>query len=77
MFEVRVGLVSVGSVLVRELGVRDGVVLLVGSSVRNVEAPGVRCESVRAGKAMGSRANGVSWDGSVGELVVSGGTGHS
>ena len=77
VFEVRIGLVSVGGVLVRELGVRDGVVLLVGSSIGNVEAPGVRCERVRTSKAMGSGVNGVSWDGSVSELVVSGGTGHS
>ena len=63
--------------MVRELSVRDGVMLLVGSSVRNVEAPGVRCECVRASKAMGSGVNGVSWDGSMSELVVSGGTGHS
>ena len=60
MFEVRVGLVSVGSVLVRELGIRDSVMLLVGSSVRNVEAPGVRRECVRTSKAMGSRVNGIS-----------------
>ena len=60
VFEVRIGLVSVGSVLVRELSVRDGIVLLVGSSVRNVEAPGIRCESVRASKAMGSGVNGIS-----------------
>ena len=60
VFEVRVRLVSVGGVLVRELGVRDSVVLLVSRSVRNVEAPGVRCECVRTSKAMGSRANGVS-----------------
>ena len=60
MFEVRVGLVSVGSVLVRELGVRDSVMLLVSGGIRNVEAPSVRCECVRASKAVGSRANGVS-----------------
>lgn len=77
VFEVRVRLVSIGGVLVRELGVRDSVVLLVSGSIRNVEAPGVRCERVRASKAMGSGVNGVSWDGSVSELVVSGGTGHS
>ena len=60
VFEVRVRLVSVGGVLVRELGVRDGVMLLVGSSVRNVEAPGVRCECVRTSKAVGSGVNGIS-----------------
>ena len=60
VFEVRIGLVSVGGVLVRELGVRDSVMLLVSSGIRNVEAPGIRCESVRASKAMGSRVNGIS-----------------
>ena len=59
MLEVRIRLVSVGSILVRELRVRDGVMLLVGSSVRNVEAPGVRCECVRTSKAMGSRVNSI------------------
>mgnify|MGYP000559377224 CR=1 FL=1 len=77
MFEVRVGLVSVGSVLVRELGIRDSVMLLVNGGIRNIEAPGVGRECVRASKAMGSRANGVSWDGVMDELVVSGGASHS
>ena len=60
MLEVRIRLVSVGSILVRELGVRDGVVLLVSGGIRDVEAPGVRCECVRISKAMGSGVNSVS-----------------
>ena len=60
MFEIRVRLVSVGGILVRELRVRDSVMLLVNGGIRNVEAPGIRCESVRASKAMGSRVNGIS-----------------
>ena len=60
VFEVRVGLVRVGSVLVRELGVRDGVMLLVSGGIRNVEAPGVRCERVRISEAMGSGVNSIS-----------------
>ena len=60
MFEVRVRLVSEDSILVRELGVRDSVVLLVSGGIRNIEAPGVRCECVRVSEAMGSGVNSVS-----------------
>lgn len=60
VLEIRVRLVSEDSILVRELGVRDGVVLLVSGGIRNVEAPGVRCECVRTSKAMGSGVNSIS-----------------